>query len=237
MPKQEGQKSKLLALLRIFEQQTDENHLLNVPQLVELLEAHLQAGDATPGQLASSAASLAAQVERLERYVTAMSGLQKLEDRTVRPAAQPFDAVAGAVDDIGRSLCAPNRAFALSVSAQCNAERPELAVDRSLVEEVAENLVGNAARFAAAHVEARMDVRDGFLVLTVEDDGPGFSPAALEQGCAPFFSESPSKDHFGLGLNIAALLCDKHGGSLTLGNRAEGGARTTARFALDFCAE
>lgn len=201
---------------------------------VELLEAHLQAGDATPGQLASSAASLAAQVERLERYVAAMSGLQKLEDRTVRPAAQPFDAVAGTVDDIGRSLCAPNRAFALSVSAQCDAERPELAVDRSLVEEVAENLVGNAARFAAARVEARMDVRDGFLVFTVEDDGPGFSPAALEQGCAPFFSESPSKDHFGLGLNIAALLCDKHGGSLTLGNRAEGGARTTARFALNF---
>ena len=138
------------------------------------------------------------------------------------------------MDDIGRSLCAPNRAFALSVSARCDAERPELAVDRSLVEEVAENLVGNAARFAAARVEARMDVRDGFLVLTVEDDGPGFSPAALEQGCAPFFSEAPSKDHFGLGLNIAALLCDKHGGSLALGNRAEGGARTTARFALNF---
>ena len=38
MPKQEGQKSKLLALLRIFETQTDENHLLNVPQLVGLLE-------------------------------------------------------------------------------------------------------------------------------------------------------------------------------------------------------
>ena len=37
MPKQEGQKSKLLALLHIFEQQTDEEHLLNVPQLVELL--------------------------------------------------------------------------------------------------------------------------------------------------------------------------------------------------------
>ena len=201
---------------------------------VELLEAHLQAGDATPEQLASYAASLAAQVERLARYVTAMSGLQKLEDRAVRPAAQPFDAVAGAVDDIGRSLCAPNRTFALSVSARCDAERPELAVDRSLVEEVAENLVGNAARFAVAHVDARMDVRDGFLVLTVEDDGPGFSPAALEQGCAPFFSETPSKDHFGLGLNIAALLCDKHGGSLALGNRAGGGARTTARFALNF---
>ena len=38
MPKQEGQKTKLLALLHIFEQKTDEQHLLNVPQLVELLE-------------------------------------------------------------------------------------------------------------------------------------------------------------------------------------------------------
>ena len=38
MPKQEGQKSKLLTLLRILEQRTDENHRLNVPQLVELLE-------------------------------------------------------------------------------------------------------------------------------------------------------------------------------------------------------
>ena len=38
-PNRKARKSKLLALLRIFEQQTDENHLLNVPQLVELLEA------------------------------------------------------------------------------------------------------------------------------------------------------------------------------------------------------
>lgn len=32
MPKQEGQKSKLVTLLRILEQRTDENHRLNVPQ-------------------------------------------------------------------------------------------------------------------------------------------------------------------------------------------------------------
>lgn len=38
MPKQEGQKSKLLTLLRILEQKTDEQHRLNVPQLVALLE-------------------------------------------------------------------------------------------------------------------------------------------------------------------------------------------------------
>ena len=222
---------------------------------VELLDARLQSGNASPEQLASSAASLSVQVERLERYVAAMSGLQKLEDRIAEPTVQPFDAVAGAVDDIGRALCrreseAPEDAgnpdaihaeaqaeridFALYVSARCDVGRPTLAVDRSLVEEVAENLVGNAARYAAGRVDARLDVRDGFLVLAVEDDGPGFSPEALAQGCAPFFSETPSKDHFGLGLNIAALLCDKHGGSLKLDNRAEGGARATAYFAMNF---
>ena len=37
MPKQEGQKSKLVTLLRILEQRTDETHRLNVPQLVQLL--------------------------------------------------------------------------------------------------------------------------------------------------------------------------------------------------------
>ena len=39
MPKQEGQKSKLLTLLRILEQKTDEEHLLNVPQLVAAVGA------------------------------------------------------------------------------------------------------------------------------------------------------------------------------------------------------
>ena len=55
MPKQEGQKSKLLALLHIFEQQTDEEHLLNVPQLVELLAR--QALAARPRVTASTLAA------------------------------------------------------------------------------------------------------------------------------------------------------------------------------------
>lgn len=38
MPKQEGQKRKLLVLLRILEQQTDKDHRLTVPQLAALLE-------------------------------------------------------------------------------------------------------------------------------------------------------------------------------------------------------
>ena len=201
---------------------------------VELLGARLQAGDAAPEQLEASAAALARQVERLERYVEAMSGLQKLEDRAAVPERQTFDAVATGIDDIGRSLAAvAGKRFALSVSPACDVARPPLRVDRAIVDEVAENLIGNALRFARTRADARLDVRDGALVLTMDDDGPGFSANALEHGCAPFFSETPSESHFGLGLNIASLLCERHGGSLSLANRPEGGARVVARFAMD----
>ena len=201
---------------------------------VELLGARLQAGDAAPEQLEATAAALARQVERLERYVEAMSGLQKLEDRAAVPERQTFDAVATGIDDIGRSLAAvAGKRFALSVSPACDVARPPLRVDRAIVDEVAENLIGNALRFARTRADARLDVRDGVLVLTMDDDGPGFSANALEHGCAPFFSETPSESHFGLGLNIASLLCERHGGSLSLANRPEGGARVVARFAMD----
>ena len=167
-----------------------------------------------------------------------MSGLQKLEDRAVVARPTRFDSVAGMVEDAGTGLAAhADRTFALSVSARCDRERPELCVDHAIVGEVAENLLNNAMRYASSQVDARLDVRDGALVLMVEDDGPGFSNAALERGCAPFFSEVPSAEHFGLGLNIASLMCEKHGGGVTLENRETGGARVVARFSLDFCAE
>ena len=206
----------------------------------------LRAGDLTVDlsrnylnqQVRDTLVSLAAQVERLERYVAAMSGLQKLEDRAVVARPTRFDSVAGMVEDAGTGLAAhADRTFALSVSARCDRERPELCVDQAIVGEVAENLLNNAMRYASSQVDARLDVRDGALVLMVEDDGPGFSNAALERGCAPFFSEVPSAEHFGLGLNIASLMCEKHGGGVTLENREGGGARVVARFSLDFCAE
>lgn len=205
---------------------------------IELLDAHVQANDVPVERLSASIASLAAQVNRLERYVAAMSGLQKLEDRVVTAHTVAFDSVADMIEDAGTELAAcADREFALSVSPHCDRERPVLRVDQAIVGEVAENLLNNALRYASSRADARIDVRDGMLVLAVEDDGPGFSPDALERGCAPFFSEAPSSEHFGLGLNIATLMCEKHGGSLTLENRESGGARVVALFSLDVCPE
>lgn len=39
MPRQEGQKVKILTLVKLFERKTDENHLLSVPELIDALDA------------------------------------------------------------------------------------------------------------------------------------------------------------------------------------------------------
>ena len=101
--------------------------------------------------------------------------------------------------------------------------------------QVYENLLSNAGRYAQKQVWARAALEDGWLSLTVGDDGPGFPPAALKRAAEPYYradkSLSPQGElHFGLGLYICRSLCEKHGGSLQTENSPAGGAKVTARF-------
>ena len=171
--------------------------------------------------------AMAAHIARLENYVAAMSNLQRLEDVEIH--AEPVDAPAlvREMRESGEILCA-GKAFALFAE-------PALVwrVDAEVVTQVCENLLSNAARYAASTVTARLCVEEGALVLSVEDDGPGFSPESLERATEPFYrAEGSGEGHLGLGLNICRILCERHGGGVSVENRPEGGAAVRARFAL-----
>lgn len=205
---------------------------------IELLQARADSGTLDPDRLREACATLTSQIERLERYVQAMSSVQRLEDRTLTWAPLDLTVLATDLGEVGSQLCS-------SSSKTFRWEKPSIApdvrvvhADRAAIVEVAENLIGNAARYAESTVTARMvieaeDNTSGpILVLTIEDDGPGFSPEALEQGLEPFYSERKMEGHFGLGLNISRLLCQKHGGTLELSNRSDVlGSCVIARFA------
>ena len=103
-------------------------------------------------------------------------------------------------------------------------------IDHGIFLTVAENLVGNAARFAQRRVEITLALERGCLRLSVADDGPGFPPALLKSGPRPFGKLEENAAHFGMGLYSSSLLCLKHGGSLRLENRA--GAVATASFQI-----
>jgi len=61
------------------------------------------------------------------------------------------------------------------------------------------------------------------VVITVEDDGPGFDDEALDNLFTPFFTTKESGT--GLGLAISHRIIESHGGRITAANRSGGGGR------------
>jgi len=96
--------------------------------------------------------------------------------------------------------------------------------------QVYENLLANAVRFAGSAISVSVSVKDRCFVMNVSDDGKGFTVEELSEAIKPFYKSSDeiSQEHFGMGLNICKILCEKHGGYLKLEN--SNGASVTAAF-------
>ncbi len=103
-------------------------------------------------------------------------------------------------------------------------------VDMAVVMRVYENLLANAVRFAEEKISVFAGVEEGLLKITVADDGSGFTARDLSEAVRPFYKSTGEKggEHFGMGLNICKILCEKHGGQLRLENCH--GACVTAAF-------
>ncbi len=62
------------------------------------------------------------------------------------------------------------------------------------------------------------------LRLRFRDNGPGIAPEHLSRVFDPFFTTKPVGKGTGLGLSISYGIVERHGGRLTAGNHAHGGA-------------
>lgn len=72
-------------------------------------------------------------------------------------------------------------------------------------------------------IRLAVEALEGLVVLTVADNGGGFSASALQHGLEPFFTTKDVGKGVGLGLSLAYTTITACGGSITLGN-ADGGA-------------
>ena len=89
-------------------------------------------------------------------------------------------------------------------------------------------LLGNVLAHTPEGVSYSLDLRrqDRFIVLTLQDQGPGFSdPAAIERGAS-------SSGSTGLGLDIVRRTAEASGGDLTISRSGDPGARVVVRFGL-----
>jgi two-component system sensor histidine kinase HupT/HoxJ len=68
--------------------------------------------------------------------------------------------------------------------------------------------------------------------LQLRDNGPGIAPEHLSRIFDPFFTTKPVGKGTGLGLSISYGIVEQHGGRLSAGNRAEGGAEFVLELPL-----
>ena len=161
---------------------------------------------------------------RLERYVEAMSAVERLEQMPVRPAGVPWAVLRTELEETAR-LLAPGLEAEISAP-----DQGTVVIDHGIFLTAAENLIGNGARFGRRTLTISLTRQGDLLSLSVADDGPGFPDQLLQSGPKPFGKLEENAEHFGMGLYTSGLLCRKHGGSLRLENR--GGAAAVAVFQI-----
>ena len=166
---------------------------------------------------------------RIEQYVEAMGSIQRLEQMPVRVAAVPLSILCSEMEETAR-LLAPSLETVV-----CGPEVGAAEIDHGIFLTVAENLIGNGARFAKQRLEITLSLEEGTLSLSVADDGPGFPDQLLKSGPKPFGKTEESGTHFGMGLYTSGLLCRKHGGGLRLESSASGGAAAIASLRTNNC--
>ncbi len=166
---------------------------------------------------------------RIETYIDAMSSVQRLEELKCSPQGLCLETLAKELSDCIHLLTVNS---CLKISEQLDNRREVIWLDKAMVFNVAENLIVNAMRFAKTEIQLSLTLDSETLVLSVQDDGPGFPQTILQRGAEPFLrgDEGDGQSaHFGMGLYVCRLLCEKHKGSLKLQNTSSG-ALITARF-------
>ncbi|MBP6541258.1 MAG: PAS domain-containing protein [Piscinibacter sp.] len=104
--------------------------------------------------------------------------------------------------------------------------------------QVVMNLVQNAYDAAATRANAApamwitLQCAGDTARLHLRDNGPGIAPEHLSRIFDPFFTTKPVGKGTGLGLSISYGIVEQHGGRLSAGNRAEGGAEFVLELPL-----
>ena len=141
----------------------------------------------------------------------------------------------GSVTDIVRQVVSEQRLIREGVDIDCQideaSERWALAdMEPRYIHRAVQNLVGNAARYAAGRVRVSCHLDEDNCRIDVEDDGPGIPEQDWEKVFTAFArlddSRTRTSGGYGLGLSIVRRILYWHGGQAFVGRSdALGGAR------------
>ena len=224
----------LLRAERNFSQ--DAAHELRTPLTVLSGELEFALSDpALPARDRHSLLRAAEQARAMSELVEALLLLRRVDLASPETAADfgPVD-----LRDLARDVVAELRSRDLVREADLEVDAPQGVLVRgnvTLLAAALRNLLTNAFKFTEPGQAIRVSVSNGAGrgTVTVEDGGPGISPADRERVFDPFFRSAEARaarEGVGLGLPISLRVARAHGGDVSVSESPLGGARFELRL-------
>lgn len=175
-------------------------------------------------------ATVSAEAAKLERYISNLLDMARIESGAVKLKLEPVDlvdAVSAALRDLKQSL----QGHAIDVALAD--DLPLVRADPDLLHHCLINLLDNAGRHSTpdSPIHIRATVDEGNLALSIEDEGPGLPDPAAPFETFVTIAGSDRKGGTGLGLAIVKGFAAAMGVAVEAGTGANGRG---AAFALRF---
>ncbi|MFP4384027.1 MAG: sensor histidine kinase [Spirochaetia bacterium] len=117
-----------------------------------------------------------------------------------------------------------------SINFMAGEESYEISGDAQSLRSMFENLLSNGLKHGESPVELKMtrQEKNGTILITVSDNGPGFSKKEVKKIFDPFYRGERSMEKqipgSGVGLSLVQQIVKLHEGKITAENKPEGGA-------------
>ncbi|KPI57133.1 histidine kinase [Clostridioides difficile] len=194
------------------------------------LTKYIPTGKLSDEKILSTTQLMSEHIDRIEYYVENMSNAQRLEDLVVSKSISNINKF---IENLDKNISIIAKQEGKSFTLQSQINNMNLLFDENIILRVVENIISNAFRYAKHNVSILIYLEQELLTFVIEDDGIGFSKESLKSALRPFYRDktlNESNAHFGMGLYISKILCEKHGGSISIENNSTNSAKITAKF-------
>jgi two-component system sensor histidine kinase ChvG len=166
-------------------------------------------------------------IRRLDRLISDISDASRLDAELQRQEAAPVD-LAQLLDALVRAANEVRGDVKVTLTFEGG---PGFTVPGhdSRLGQVVSNLIDNARSFSPPGGTVRVTCRKlkHAVDITVDDEGPGIRPDALQKVFERFYTDRPDQgfgQNSGLGLSISKQIVEAHGGRIWAENRTESAA-------------
>lgn len=164
-------------------------------------------------------------VKRLDRLITDISDASRLDAELQRQEASPVD-LAKLLDALVKAANEIRTDDIIVTLRFEGGPRDSFKVPGhdSRLGQVVSNLLDNARSFSPPGGAVRITCRrvKNDVEITIDDDGPGIAPVALDKIFERFYTDRPNQSfgqNSGLGLSITKQIVEAHGGTIRAENR------------------